>query len=285
MELSNLPDDLNRSECQSDFLKSLWALDPKAQLEVMFRVGAILLITFYVSGFIVVTVSNAWHGIVGFALFRARVVAAGVLFSVFVAFAILDWSRVVMGRRDATSEGQDKAPIIQIFAMYYAGRGELLKFFYAALAMSIFAEKFILQGGQMTGWFFVFFLVFTFINTSVLMLMGKWYPKKAMLSLILTFTLIGVGIGGVIYFRQSNLGWVLIWFFLVGYAAHHVRREWRNERSIWNLQWHWILFDIVLAFLLFGVQLYPKNIAYSRRGEADTSGPSVLKFIPYRQLR
>lgn len=270
-----MSDNLNRSDSQSDFFKSLWALDPKAQLEVAFRVGAILLVTFYVSGFIVVTVSNAWHGIVGFALFRARVVAAGVLFSVFVAFAILDWSRIVMGRKDATPRGQDKPPIILIFASYYAGRGELLKFFYASLAMSVFAEKLVLQGNQITGWFFVFFLVFTFINTGVLMLIEKWYPEKAMLSLILTFALIAVGIAGVIYFRQTNVGWVLIWFFLVGYAAHHVRRELRNDRSIWNLEWHWILFDLVLAFILFGVQLYPKISPLLGGGKPT---PAVLQF-------
>jgi len=79
--------------------KSTWDL-----AEQGIKIGTGLLALFYAAGFLVVSIHHGQYGIVMFEFLRARVFAAGILFSLFLGVPVLStWISILLSRRHKTT--------------------------------------------------------------------------------------------------------------------------------------------------------------------------------------
>jgi hypothetical protein len=230
----------------------------KSQLEVVARIGAIILILFYITGFLVVSFADASRGIVGFGFLRAKILTAGILFSVFVMLPLIDWSRVFgkLGFPDppidtlAVRVEEATAPEHRTIPFRVV---KLFKFIMSSLPMALFICWFVLLSVPSVK-FFAFYVVFIGIGVTVFMLFAKHPVASALLSLVLT----AAGIAGLIFLKQDQIGILLAWFFFVGYAAHTIESDIRRAQHARNVNWHWVLLSLVLPIGFFSLWLYPK---------------------------
>jgi len=62
----------------------------KTNVDLASKIGAAGVVVLYVAGFLVVMIHNATYGIVEFSLFRARILAAGILVAIFIALPFIE---------------------------------------------------------------------------------------------------------------------------------------------------------------------------------------------------
>jgi hypothetical protein len=229
----------------------------KTRLETASRVGAILLVIVYVFGFVAVTFANSSRGIINFSLFRTKVLAAGFLFSVFLAFPLLDWSRVFgkLGfppNQDATlREG-----VVSRRTKVYSGSRRLLFFFMASIAMAGLFCLFIFVRIP-HGRFVALYLGFIAAGVAVLMICDSQSPRHPLACASLCLALTALGVAGLILVKDQTAARMIGWFFLVAFAAHYIEKDFREAQHPRNITWHWILIYAVMALAYFGTQLYP----------------------------
>jgi hypothetical protein len=231
----------------------------KGQLEVVSRVGAVLLLVIYVFGFVVVTFANSSRGISNFGLFRARVLSAGILFSAFLMLPLLDWSRYFgkLGFPKIDERSVMETSASPGRAKLYFRAARLLLFFMSSLGVAWFICLYIFPHAP-SGRSLLLYFVFMAVATGALMLCRTQHPRRPVTCAALCLSLTGVGVAGLALLKEGEVGLVVGWFFFVAVAAHSVEQEFRNAQHLRNVAWHWVLLNVVLAPALFGMGLYPK---------------------------
>jgi hypothetical protein len=231
----------------------------KGTLEVTSRVGAIFLIITYVFGFLVVTFANSTRGIGNFGLFRAKVLSAAILFLIFLMFPLLDWSRYFgkFGFPKINERLVKEAVVPEGRAKFYLLVTRLLSFFMSSLAMGWFLCLFVLQSIP-SGRFIGSYIVFIAAAVGALMLCGFQFQKHPFACAALCLVLIGVGAAGLFFFKEREVGIVLVWFFFIGYIAHWIEDDFRKAQHLRNVTWHLLLLNAVFTLAVFATQLYPK---------------------------
>ncbi len=257
------PEPIKNNEDNSKGLGSLAALAQNPQfrtrLELASRIGAILAIFLYFSGFLVVTFANASHGIVSFGLFRAKVLAAGILFSVFMVLPLLEWSRVFekFGSPKLGEQVIKQTIVPQPRARFYFMVTRLLMFFVTSFAMALLLCFYVLHC-EPEWQYLPAILGFMAFAAAVMVFCGLQFAKRPVACAVLCLLIIGVGIAGLILLRERSVGLLVVWFFLVGYCAHYIEKVFR-EAAHWSyVSWHWVLLYVMGAVAFFGILLYPK---------------------------
>jgi hypothetical protein len=234
--------------------------DLKSQLEVVSRVGAFLLIAFYSAGFLVVTFANASRGIVGFGLFRTRMLTAGILFSAFLALPLLNWSQAFGGL------GLPKLELSQVVEAavshlrakwFYSAVFDLFGFCLSAWGLAFFLCLFVFHcelGGRFTA---VFFLLLA-LATSVLVAFNFQFRKHPRIGIGVCLIIIAVATVSVLILKERQFGLVVVWFLLVAYVAHYINKDFREAAHPRHMNWHWVLVNILVLFTFFSIWLYPR---------------------------
>jgi hypothetical protein len=234
--------------------------DLKTRLELLTRVGAALVVAFYVSGYLVIEFSNASVGIVNFGLFRAKVLAAGVLFAFFLMLPLLDWTKVIgdYGAPEWTARTISRSNLPEARAREYLSSRRVLEFFVSSLAMAWLLSISIL-GSDWIGRYAALSLAFVVAAVASIVVFNFQFSKHPFASAVLAWTisLLGGGLVILLQIRQTKVGLVEAWFLFVGYAAHRIRvmsevKHWRDA------EWHWIIILILSVPGFFGVYLYRK---------------------------
>ena len=230
----------------------------KNQLEVTARIGGILLIAVYVAGYLVITFSDASRGIVNFGFFRAKVLASGILFLVFLILPLLDWSRI-FGAFQSPGYGEraiKEAVVPEARARFYFTAIKLLLFFMGSLGLAFLLSLFLFR--DVTGRFFGFYLVFVAISAALLLYCGPHFPKHPLRCAILCWGLTAVGVALVIFIGNRQVQILMGWFLLVGEVAHFLKKE-KREAAHWaDISWHWVLIRALTVFWFFAALMYQK---------------------------
>jgi hypothetical protein len=231
----------------------------KGDLDVLSRLGAILLIVVYVFGFVVVTFANSSRGINNFGLFRAKVLSAGILFSFFLMLPLLDWSRYFgkfgFPRMDDPVVKETVVP--EGRARYYFNVTRLLPFFMASLATSWFLCLYVLQSFP-HGRFIALYICFLAVGVAAVMLCGFQFRKHPLACAAFSLVLVAVGAAGLVFLKEWQVGLLVGWFFFIAYVGHFIENDFREARHPRNMTWHWVILNAVLALGFFGIFVYPK---------------------------
>jgi hypothetical protein len=231
----------------------------KSHLEVAARAGAIAVVALYVAGFLVVTFADASHGIVGFGLFRTRVLTAGILLFFLLAIGLLNWSRV-FGRWGFPKSGEHKIKgtiVPEARAKLYFGAMNLLWYFWSSLALAYFICMYVLHCNS--PWrFWTVLLGLAVIYAGVATFYKFQFSRHPLVCAVLSLFAIGAGIAGLIFLRDKKLGLVLGWFLLVGYVADYVEKQIRQARLLGDVEWHWLLFNVLGVVAFFSLWVYPQ---------------------------
>jgi hypothetical protein len=242
----------------------------KDRLDVTSRLGAMLVVLLYVCGFLVVSFQNASHGIVTFGFFRARVLAAGVLFSFFTSLALLDWARFFSGQgrpkqEDSEAFGGTLGEFFHSFLPKAAGEwlySFLRKTFWfvaAALALTFILSPLVFH--EFGGLALVLLVCFSAVGAAMT-IPSKASKHPAVSTLIHASILVGA-VAAIVTLKDWNVLLMLGWFATVGIAADFIRSEalgknLRDLQAIRDIRWAWIVVFVVGVCSYFGGELYPR---------------------------
>jgi hypothetical protein len=223
----------------------------RAQVQLLAQSAAFLVLLVYVAGFLVVSIHHAMFGIVQFALLRARILSAGILFAVFFAVAIFPGARIfgLFGYEEWSPLGPTAGAT--------GGRRFVfrwLNFFLTALAFSLVMRGFFDDYVHWTtaG---LFLLLFAGLAGWMGGLQVDRRPKvSVVVGLIAIFLIV------VFLHRVGDLGlWVLLtWFTWIGLMAQFINPVVREPGKIRHVRWDVWVGSAVSTVSLFAILLYPQ---------------------------
>lgn len=235
--------------------------DLKERLDVAAHLGAGIVVVLYVCGFLVVTLQDASRGIVGFGLFRSKVLAAGVLLGVFVALPLMVWSwffgRSSL-RRVREKQVMQTAVVPQGRARFYFGATTLLSFFWVSLAMAGLLCFFLLHC-VLPDRFWICFWGYGLASAAVSASFDlKLLTKHPFACATVSTLVLSIGVSGLIWFGEQDFELMLFWFVITIAVAYSLRKEFRESNHWSQVNWHWLLLYVVGAIGFFAIFLYPQ---------------------------
>lgn len=244
--------------------------DLKERLDVVSRLGAVLVVLLYVCGFLVVSFQNASHGIVTFGLFRARVLAAGVLFTFFLSLALLDWARF-FGANPAKKDGSQafggtfgefvRSVLPRLFGTWlYLFLRRAFWFVAAALGLTFILSPVVFHG-ETAGVALVLYVCFVAVGTA--MTIPSKISKHAVLSSLIHVLILAGAVAGLGALHNWDALLMLGWFAIVGFTADFIKSEilgksLRDLKGIRDIRWAWIVVFAIGVCSYFGDGLYPR---------------------------
>jgi hypothetical protein len=230
----------------------------KDQLEILAKAGTALLVLFYVLGFIVVSAADGKHGIINFALFRARVVAAGVLAACFIGLAFWLWEGAFgLGGLQKLTKGihwqvEDNAGKP---ALPYSYR--ILS--YLTVARSASATIYLFLLGSMPGQFFgrraLVVLVAAAIAATV-PLTAKKHPTVT--SITCWFAVIGFLVLEVLFQVKVGVDFIFDGFLVFAGIAETQDTHLERVSSLREINWITATTNLVILPVLFGLYLFER---------------------------
>lgn len=232
----------------------------RTRLETAARIGAFAATFFYICGFLVVTFSNASHGIVSFGLFRAKMLTAGFLFSIFVALPLLDWSRVWgrfgFPRIESPPAKEETVAHEPRRARFYFHVKSLFQFFLASFVMAAFLCLYLLHCDLIRFW--GAYLGFFVGCAAVQAFCALESKKRPLVCAVLCLFTAGVGVAGLLFLPEKRMGLLIAWFILIGWSAHFIEKQFQEAKHWGYVGWHWVLVYVIGAVAFFGLWLYPR---------------------------
>jgi hypothetical protein len=223
----------------------------KAQVQVLAQFGALLALVLYVAGFLVVSIRNAWFGIVQFGLLRARILSCGILFAVFFAVAIIPAARVF------GLFGYEEWDLLRLSDKATAGRRLVFRwvnFFATALGFCLAMRVFLKDHlhWTVTSWLL---LATTLLAARI---GGLQFHKRALVSAFFGLVAIFLVLAQVHRFGDFGLWVLLTWFTWIALMAQFINAPVRDPGKIRHLRWEICLGGSMGTIALFAVFLYPQ---------------------------
>jgi hypothetical protein len=228
----------------------------KDQLEILAKAGAALLVLFYVLGFIVVSAADGKHGIINFSIFRARVVAAGVLAALFLGLAFWMWEgtfglgglqKLVKGMHWQAGENAGKRGVPYSY--------RCLSYLIVTRSASASIYLFLLRKvpGQFFGWRVLIVVVAAAIAATIPIVLKK-HPVLASA----TCWIAAVGFLALEVFFQVKVG---IDFIFDGFLVFAVIAETQDTHlqrvsDLREINWITAITNLVILPVLFGLYLF-----------------------------
>ena len=223
----------------------------KGHVQFLAQSAAFLVLIVYVAGFLVVSIHHALFGVVQFGLLRARILSAGILFSVFFAVAIIPVARIfgLFGYEEWSPLGQTGAAT--------AGRRFVfrwLNFFLTAMAFSLVLRGFL---DDYPHWSAPF--VFIVLIAALVGLMGiQQISRRPRVSVLLGLIAIILIVAFFYRMRDFGLWGLLTWFTWVGLMAQFISSVVREPSQISQVRWDVWLGGAIGTVSLFALLLYPQ---------------------------
>lgn len=251
----------------------------KDQLDLAARVGAIALIALYGAGYLVVSIHNAWFGIVEFGLFHTKLLSAGILFAIFFAipfletckiyglFGVKPWEQKFLKQENSFGSSS-----------FWKWSAKLLAFFIAAWATSYILRMLLSDYDPIlhlsNRWFVV--LAFPLI-VSLSVAWGILRNKTVgAIFTILAFAAIALIIIELIQSKESVFVTLLFWFALAGWLTHETHTPIREPAKLIHVRWDIVIVNVVSLFTVFGGWIYRK-IPFEVGGGRPS--PVTLQFV------
>ncbi|MBZ5644008.1 MAG: hypothetical protein LAO19_14700 [Acidobacteriia bacterium] len=254
-------------------------IELKDRLDLTARVGAIALIALYGAGYLVVSIHNAWYGIVEFGLFRTRLISAGIVFAIFFAIPFLETCKIYglfwIEPWKSKSFGQET-----VFASspFWRWSSKLFSFFVATWAISFVLRSLLVNydaESQISRWSYVAFVVPIVVSIGV----GWGILRNKIIGIIFTilaFVSIALSVIGLIRSKEFVFVALIVWFASVGWFTHEIHDPIREPAKLRDVRWDIVVVNIVSVFTIFGAWIYPK--IHSEFGGGRPS-PVVLQFV------
>lgn len=233
--------------------------EAKPQLDLLSRAGAFLLVALYGVGFLVVSFADASRGVEEFGLFRAKLLSAGVLFSILLALPVLQFVRAfgLLGFAEqavADMRSTDtplKAPAWCIRAYHR------LSFFNAAWATGFWIQI-IFGKFDFSRAYLIAYVAFLGVSVAVVMLVEKHFSRRPMLAPLVSALMIFLGMSLLALLRKWQPLLVLVWFLWVGSFADDLDSITRSSGNLRHINWLRLLIGAIGTIGLFTVTLYPR---------------------------
>jgi len=228
----------------------------KDQLEILAKAGATLLVLFYVLGFIVVSAADGKHGIMNFALFRARVVAAGVLAALFLGIAFWMWEgafglgglqKLVKGMHWQVEENAGKRSVPYSY--------RCLSYLVVARSASASIYLFLLSKvpGQLFGRRALVVVVAAMIVAAVPVILKK---HPVLTSLICWIAVIGFLILEVLFQAKVGIDFIFDGFLVFAVIAETQDTSLKRASDLREINWITVITNLVVLPVLFGLHLF-----------------------------
>lgn len=234
-------------------------IELKNRLDLAARVGAVALVALYGAGFLVVSIHNAWYGIVEFGLFRTKLLSAGIVFAIFFAIPFMETCKIyglfgIEPWKPAQQIGFGSSP-------FWKWSAKLFVFFTAAWVTSYVLRTSLLDDHpylRVSGWFSVAaFGIPVVVGVSVGsgILRNKVYGT---LLTVLAFAAIAILIIELLHGKEFVFATLIGWFALVGWLTHEMHTPIREPVKLVEVRWDIAVVNVVSLFTLFGGWIYPK---------------------------
>jgi hypothetical protein len=254
-------------------------IELKDRLDLAARVGAIVLIALYGAGFLVVSIHNAWYGIVEFGLFRTKLLSAGIVFAVFFAIPFLETCKIygLFGIEPWKSKSLGQETNFGS-SPFWKWSSKLFVFFTAAWVISFILRMPLSDYDprlHTSNWLFVALAVPIIVSIGV-----AWgiLRNKSVGIIFTIFAFAAIGLSIVELFRSKEFIFVTLigWFALVGWLTHEIHTPIREPAKLIEVRWDIVVLNIASLFTVFGGWIYSK--IHSEFGGGRPSRV-VLQFV------
>jgi hypothetical protein len=234
--------------------------DLKSRLEIASHIGAFAIAVCYVAGFMVVTFSNASYGIVGFGLLRAKVLSAGILFSIFLVFPMLQSARAFSLFGFLSPLPLEPAKEMPKAESDFYSRGvRLLDYFISSWATVFIICPFVFVKVDFRRSYLLInfsFLIVAFIVTHK---SHVHFSKSPGYCFIASVGMILLGVGSLALIKKWDSVLLLIWFLVIGSYIHDLDASVKEPRILRDeVNWFWTLLIIIGVISFFTIAFYPK---------------------------
>jgi hypothetical protein len=228
------------------------------RLDVAARFGAMMLVFFYVCGFLVVTFNCSTYGILSFGLFRSKVLSAGIAFSIFLAIPLLGYAGVFgLKNRSAWAEwtGGLLATEQTNPPPSFAVRGTSFVMF--SLVNVYLLRWYVFGDHDRSAWVLLinvgFAAVFATIQT-----FSHWFARHVLIrALVCLFAVVAALVTLELFHRHQSL-LLVAWFLVVGWFANEAAPFVTKPKELHKASLVWTLINCVAIFSLFSYYLYPE---------------------------
>jgi len=232
----------------------------KAKVDLVSKTGALAAVAFYVIGFIIITIQHATYGIVEFSLFRARVLAAGILFAVLFGLPFAGACRThgLFGFPalwpSPTDKERGKVPKSDYWI--WVAQGAL--FANVAWVTGFFFWLFL---GDYHHWLRFLMVYLTYIAViAALQAQGVWtrfWNRPALYANLL----VSVSVAGLIsmtIIKEWYIFFFIAWCMYVRILAAEFDSIIQKPQRLKEVNWHKVPFNCVALLSLFAIFFYPK---------------------------
>lgn len=233
----------------------------KTRLEITTRLGAILFVIVYVAGFLVVTFEDASFGIVAFGLFRAKVLSAGILLTVFLVLPVLETSRSfgLFGfPARLRKPGLVKGKAEEIPSSFWQV-ATMLSFFTSAWMTTTLMRWFMFMDYDFQWRYSAVVFGFLAVATALLVIPAWSFPKHPTIYALLSVATIGAGLTGLILLKRWQSIFLILWFLFVGFLVHRTEPILRKPEILRDeVSWYMVLVQLIGVVGFFTIAFYPR---------------------------
>jgi hypothetical protein len=231
----------------------------RSAVEFVSRVGTIALVLLYIGGFLVVSFANAMFGVVEYSLFRTRVLSAGVLLFVFLAFPILEASRALglYGFPDPGIPRKLSDSKTSKFLRLCLAADQLLWFFNFAwvsvFIMQVFFGRFLASMPYLG-----MYMGFLALSVAAAMVIRWQFSRRPFLALVGLPSAILLGLAMLTLLKEWEPLLLLLWFLFIGELTRRASPFLDNLERLRDVSWQWVLLNMIAVVTFFTVGFYPK---------------------------
>jgi hypothetical protein len=234
------------------------------RLKVLTQAAAIGLVGVYVVGFLVVSTYHVRFGIPGFDFIRTRIISAGVLFLVFLAFplwelaGIYDWIKWPRPAIQNTSiESQTiPTPEVTFWLRIYAPMLKVFLFLGANFGIAFLISQILMTGANPTT---ISWALGSFVSTGAIYAGSALLPKRfELVRIFLLLATLPIYALGAWKTHDRGFQLLLVWFLVCGMTAQRVLEVKKDPSHFFTQALHNILLNLLLPLLVFAASIYPR---------------------------
>jgi len=227
----------------------------KSRLQLLPQLTAVAAAVLYVVGFLTLSLHHGSFGISQYSLLRPKILAAGILFAVFMGLPVLEAARAFEFWGFGKAAKATPASTIDSHRLRLL---QLLSFLTASVGISAVMRPFLkdFHFAKASLW-----LLASVVAALLASVFGKTIGKRRpTLSVLVSILAIGLFIGAVSSSMRddSTLTFLVLWFMWSGMIARHVNSVIENPKKLRTINWHLWITNSVATVTFFALLLYPR---------------------------
>jgi hypothetical protein len=240
----------------------------ETRLKVLTQAAAICLVGVYVVGFLVVSTYHVRFGIPGFDFIRTRIISAGVLFLVFLAFplwelaGIYDWIKwPQLATQNITnisleSQKNPKREVTPLWLRIYAPVLKVFLFLGASFGVAFLVNQNLTVGANQTTVFWA--LGSIGLSGAIYVVSALLRTRFELTSFFLVLATLPIYAFGAWKTHDRGFQLLVVWFLACGITAQGVLRAKKDPSYFFTQALHNILLNLLFPLVLFAAYVYPR---------------------------